>query len=124
MTESDPAPAPAPALAFEGGCSCRQLRYRVTSAPLFVHACHCRWCQRETGAAFALNAMIEADRVTFLAGQPEDVLTPSNSGLGQHIHRCPNCRVALFSTYSLARRAVLLPQIQAWQAQLKAARGT
>lgn len=118
MTESDPAAA-----AFEGGCSCR-LRYRVTSAPLFVHACHCRWCQRETGAAFALNAMIEADRVTFLAGQPEDVLTPSNSGLGQHIHRCPNCRVALFSTYSLARRAVLLPQIQAWQAQLKAARGT
>ena len=52
----------------KGGCTCRQVRYRMTSRPLFVHCCHCRWCQRETGAAFALNAMIEADRVELLAG--------------------------------------------------------
>ena len=65
---------------FEGGCTCRQVRYRMTSRPLFVHCCHCRWCQRETGAAFALNAMIEADRVELLAGEPEMVLTPSASG--------------------------------------------
>ena len=51
---------------FEGGCTCRHVRYRMTSRPLFVHCCHCRWCQRETGAAFALNAMIEADRVELL----------------------------------------------------------
>ena len=57
----------------EGGCTCRQVRYRMTSKPLFVHCCHCRWCQRETGAAFALNAMIEADRVELLAGEPEMV---------------------------------------------------
>ena len=56
---------------LEGGCTCRQVRYRMTSRPLFVHCCHCRWCQRETGAAFALNAMIEADRVELLAGEPE-----------------------------------------------------
>jgi hypothetical protein len=101
MSDIIPAPKPTntPVDLFDGGCTCRQLRFRVTSAPLFVHACHCRWCQRETGTAFALNAMIEADRVELLAGRPEDVLTPSNSGLGQHIHRCPNCRVALFSSY-------------------------
>jgi hypothetical protein len=46
----------------EGGCACRFVRYRMTSKPLFVHCCHCTWCQRETGTAFALNAMIEADR--------------------------------------------------------------
>ena len=50
----------------EGGCTCRAVRYRVTAKPLFVHCCHCRWCQRETGASFALNAMIEADRVVLL----------------------------------------------------------
>ncbi len=55
----------------EGGCTCRHVRYRVTSKPLIVHCCHCRWCQRETGAAFALNAMIEADRVELLSGEPE-----------------------------------------------------
>ena len=84
---------------FEGGCDCRGLRYRMTSRPMFVHCCHCRWCQRETGASFALNALIEADRVVHLAGEPEIVLTPSNSGKGQKIARCPTCRIAIWSNY-------------------------
>jgi hypothetical protein len=86
-------------LSLEGGCTCRAVRYRITSKPLFVHCCHCRWCQRETGAAFALNAMIEADRVVLLTGSPEVVNTPSNSGKGQKIARCPQCRIALWSNY-------------------------
>lgn len=84
----------------EGGCDCRMLRYRLESAPLFVHCCHCRWCQRESGAAFALNAMIEADRVTQLGQDPELVDTPSYSGSGQLIARCPKCRVAVWSHYA------------------------
>ncbi|MCX7362381.1 MAG: GFA family protein [Alphaproteobacteria bacterium] len=91
---------------FEGGCTCRQVRYRMTSRPLFVHCCHCTWCQRETGASFALNAMIEADRVELLAGEPEAVDTPSASGKGQKISRCPTCRVALWSNYAGAGNAV------------------
>ena len=90
----------------DGGCTCRQVRYRMTSKPLFVHCCHCRWCQRETGAAFALNAMIEADRVELLAGEPEMVLTPSESGKGQKIWRCPTCRIAVWSNYGGAGDAV------------------
>ena len=90
----------------EGGCTCRAVRYRMTSRPLFVHCCHCRWCQRETGTAFALNAMIEADRVVLLRGAPETVDTPSNSGKGQRIHRCPTCRVALWSNYAGAGDAI------------------
>ncbi|MGB9429080.1 MAG: GFA family protein [Gammaproteobacteria bacterium] len=85
---------------FEGGCTCRAMRYRMTSTPLFVHCCHCRWCQRETGASFALNALIEADRVILLKGEVEIVNTPSNSGKGQKISRCPVCRVALWSNYA------------------------
>ena len=72
----------------------------METEPLFVHCCHCRWCQRETGASFALNAMIEADRVTLLAGEPELVDTPSASGMGQQIARCPKCRVAVWSNYA------------------------
>jgi len=71
-----------------------------------VNCCHCRWCQRETGASFALNAMIEADRVVLLQGTPEVVDTPSLSGRGQKITRCPVCRVALWSNYSGAGDAV------------------
>ena len=86
--------------ALEGGCTCAAVRYRMTSRPMFVHCCHCRWCQRETGASFALNAIIEADRVILLQGQPETVETPSNSGKGQKIVRCPDCRVDLWSHYA------------------------
>ena len=84
----------------EGGCDCRAVRYRMETAPMVVHCCHCRWCQRETGASFALNAMIESDRVTNLGEEPELVLTPSESGRGQQIARCPRCRVAVWSHYS------------------------
>jgi hypothetical protein len=64
-----------------------------------VHCCHCRWCQRETGSAFVLNALIESDCVELLQGTPEAVLTPSNSGKGQMVARCPKCHVALWSNY-------------------------
>ena len=67
---------------------------------MFVHCCHCRWCQRESGASFALNAMIEAARVTNLGEPPELVQTPSASGSGQLIARCPKCKVAVWSHYA------------------------
>jgi hypothetical protein len=88
------------AFPLDGGCDCRHIRFRMETPPLFVHGCHCRWCQRETGASFALNAMIEADRVTALGPDPEIVDTPSKSGLGQRIARCPKCRIAVWSNYA------------------------
>lgn len=90
----------------EGHCTCGAVRYRMTGRPLIVHCCHCRWCQRETGASFALNAVIEADRVILLQGTPESVHTPSNSGKGQTIFRCPVCRIALWSNYAGAGEAL------------------
>jgi len=92
--------------AFAGKCTCGFVRYRMTSRPLFVNCCHCTWCQRETGSAFAINAMIEADRVEVIAGEPVRIDTPSNSGKGQKITRCPKCHVALWSNYAGAGEAV------------------
>ena len=92
--------------ALEGGCACGAVRYAMTGPPMFVNCCHCRWCQRESGAAFALNAIIEADRVVLVAGAPEMVMTPSESGQGQNFARCPECRVALWSNYAGAGDAL------------------
>jgi hypothetical protein len=85
---------------MEGGCSCGHIRYRLHGRPLIVHACHCTWCQRETGTAHALNAVYEADRVEHLKAEPEMVVTPSASGKGQRIARCPVCRIAVWSNYA------------------------
>ena len=84
----------------EGGCTCRGVRFCLRRAPLIVHCCHCRWCQRETGSAFALNALIESSALTLLAGDPELESIPTHSGKGQRIARCPRCRVALWSHYA------------------------
>ena len=90
----------------DGGCACGEVRFRMKKRPLIVHCCHCRWCQRETGASFALNAMIEAGLVELLQGTPEIVNTPSESGKGQKIARCPECKVAVWSNYAGAGDAL------------------
>lgn len=84
----------------DGGCTCRFIRYRLLKSPMFVHCCHCTWCQRESGSAFALNALIETNQVELLSGETEEVSTPSNSGRGQKILRCPKCRIAVWSHYA------------------------
>jgi hypothetical protein len=91
---------------LEGGCACGAVRYRLGGAPMFVHCCHCTSCQTETGSAFAVNALYEADRVETISGAAEAVTTPSESGKGQLIWRCPACRVALWSNYGGAGDAV------------------
>ena len=96
---------------LSGGCTCGHVRYAMTSAPLFVHCCHCRWCQRETGSAFVINALIEAYRVSVTAGAPALVDTPSASGKGQRIARCPQCRVAVWSHYAGGGTAVAFVRV-------------
>jgi len=89
-----------------GKCTCGEIEYELTDIPMFVHCCHCTWCQRETGSAFAINALIEADKVRLLQGCPETIDVPSSSGTGQQISRCPTCKTALWSNYGAAKEAV------------------
>ncbi len=95
----------------EGGCDCGAVRYRLTREPLFVHCCHCRWCQRESGSAFALNALLETDCVQMLRGEPEWIDTPSESGKGQRIARCPACKIAVWSHYAGAGDALCFVRV-------------
>ncbi len=85
---------------IEGGCSCGEVRYRLKSEPMFVHCCHCLNCQRQTGSAFVVNLLIEADRVEVLSGEPHAVDVPRDDGSTQRIFRCPSCEIALFSEYT------------------------
>ncbi len=82
-----------------GRCDCDQIQYAVNQSPLYVHCCHCTWCQRESGAAFAINALIESSAIEVTHGVPALIDTPSESRGGQLMARCPNCQVALWSHY-------------------------
>lgn len=96
--------AAAEATFCEGGCACGAMRYRVTSEPLVVQACHCRLCQRQTGSSNVVNAQIEADRVILLSGQIEETLLDTPSGHGQRVARCASCKVAVWSNYLATRQ--------------------
>ena len=85
----------------EGGCTCGSVRYRVSPKPLIVHCCHCRGCQKNSGSAFAINALYEADLVTVLSGEIEEITVPTPSGTGQDIARCAACKVAVWSNYNM-----------------------
>jgi hypothetical protein len=86
--------------AREGRCACGEVRYRLASDPLFTHCCHCLNCQRQTGSAFVINLLIEADRVELLAGEPQAVAVPRSGGKKQKIWRCPSCQTAVYSQYT------------------------
>jgi hypothetical protein len=87
-------------VSYEGGCSCGAVRYRLLSEPLFVHCCHCLNCQRQTGSAFVINVLIEADRVELLGTEPVPADVPRDDGSAQRIWRCPTCQVAVYSEYT------------------------
>ena len=83
----------------EGGCACGAIRYRLASEPMIILCCHCLNCQRQTGSAFVVNLLIEADRLEAVAGTAQPVDAPRDDGSVQRIFRCPHCQVAVFSEY-------------------------
>lgn len=91
MSKADPA--------FDGGCSCGAVRYRLSSRPMFVNCCHCTDCQRQTGSAFVINAIIETDRIQLLKGELKPFSMPTESGRPHDIYRCGACGVAVWSDY-------------------------
>jgi hypothetical protein len=86
-----------------GRCACGHVTYRLRRRPMIVHCCHCTSCQRESGTAFAINALVESGNVEVTSGELEKILTPSESGRGQQVWRCPQCKVALWSNYGGTR---------------------
>ena len=84
---------------YLGHCGCGYVKYQVNSQPLVVHGCHCRDCQRQTGAAFAINALFVADKIELTQGEVNEIVMQTPSGKGQTISRCPLCQVALWSNY-------------------------
>jgi hypothetical protein len=84
---------------LEGGCACGSLRYRLRSLPMFVHCCHCRDCQRQTGTAFVLNALIETARVELCSGEVFRSHMPTDSDKPHGIERCRACATAVWSVY-------------------------
>lgn len=82
-----------------GRCACGTVEYELTAPPLFVHACHCRDCQRHTGSAFVVNAMVLARDLRVEKGALSPWPAPAAKGNKHFIHRCMLCQGAVWSSY-------------------------
>jgi hypothetical protein len=85
---------------YEGGCSCGKLRYRMNASPLTVHACHCRQCQRVSGSAFVMNALVEKGQVEILRGDISEFRFPETYHTAFF---CPDCATYVWSEYKSGR---------------------
>ncbi len=79
----------------EGGRLCGNIRDRATSAPFWVGHCHCRMCQRHTGAAFATDAIFRAEHFTWLQGEPTYYRSSDTTERGF----CPRCGSTVSAHY-------------------------
>lgn len=74
----------------EGGCLCGQLRYSFTGDPLIMALCHCRNCQKQSGAPFSLVCAV-ADHVYRESGETRIFEDRGESGGAVFRHFCATC---------------------------------
>jgi hypothetical protein len=76
----------------EGGCLCGALRYRTIGEPMRVAVCHCTWCQRRTGSAFAVEPAFLKEQVKIAQGTPRRFrqVSPAH-GRWLELHFCETC---------------------------------
>lgn len=96
---------------MRGSCTCGATSFEMTRDPIVTHACHCTWCQRENGSAFALHAYVETSAVELLSGKIEEQILPTNSGLGQIVARCAHCGTTLWSHFANSGRALAFVRV-------------
>jgi hypothetical protein len=95
-------------MALTGGCACGKIRYELAAAPLIVHACHCRDCQRLTGSAFVINLWIERELVKVGRGRPKSFALKGGSGRPHEVFFCGTCGAYLWSRYHPAGDALFV----------------
>jgi hypothetical protein len=75
-------------------CLCGQFGVIVTGEPTMVNVCHCRDCQRRSGAPWTSNAYFPKENVR-LDGPNKVYTRVSNAGTRINHHFCPNCGVTV-----------------------------
>jgi len=95
MSTQTPTPTSQSPYPLEGGCVCGQVRYSLSRPLIAIHACHCHWCQRQSGSSYVLNGWIESSNVTLLTPtEPIKCSIPTPSGDVSDLYRCPKCFTA------------------------------
>lgn len=97
-----------PDFPVEGGCQCGAVRYRLTAPPLSVYRCHCKDCQRFSGAAYSMSMVIATEALEVIAGAVAVYEKRADSGRIAQMHGCGNCGTRLWNASQLAPQTLVL----------------
>jgi len=85
--------------AFSGGCGCGAIRFVCSAEPVAIFNCHCRDCQKASGAPF-ISAMAVPSAAVTITGQPKYHSVRSDSGNTMSRGFCAACGSHLFARIS------------------------
>jgi hypothetical protein len=83
----------------EGGCLCGALRYTARDEPARVTVCHCTWCQRRTGSAFAVESLFAKDQMEITGKVSHYRSVSDESGRWLELDFCPSCGTNIGFTF-------------------------
>ncbi|MET3898639.1 hypothetical protein ABIB57_002588 [Devosia sp. UYZn731] len=86
-----------PEFPVEGGCQCGAVRYRLTGAPLGVYNCHCKDCQRFSGAGWAMSMPVARERVELISGTLNAYDSVADSGRVVRMLSCSRCNTRVWN---------------------------
>jgi hypothetical protein len=87
-------------LPSNGGCQCEGVRYRITSDPVVVYACHCTTCQTQSGSAFGLAARFPKEHFELTRGELVSFDFPGTQGHSFTNSFCQNCGTRIHHVHS------------------------
>ena len=73
-----------------GGCLCGAVRYEAACPPLALVVCHCRNCQKQSGSALSVVAMVARNGLN-VTGEMAMFEDRGSSGQAVYRHFCPAC---------------------------------
>lgn len=79
-----------------GGCLCGQVRYSADAEPMFTGVCHCKNCQKQSGAAFSIVVAVPQAALNF-QGSTKAYASAGDSGKSVVARFCPNCGTTITS---------------------------
>jgi hypothetical protein len=92
---------------IEGGCLCGKVRYSADAEPTFVGVCHCKNCQKGSGAAFATVVALPEPALN-LTGPLKTFTGRGDSGKATYRRFCADCGSPLIDAAEVMPDVVMI----------------
>lgn len=86
-----------PAFPVAGGCQCGAVRYELLGRPLGVYNCHCKDCQRFSGAGYSMSMVVRKADLRLTSGELDGYRKTAQSGRIAVMQGCATCRTRIWN---------------------------